>query len=298
MKKIIFLFAFCYIFLNVSQAFAKPPHHSGVYTRPPHHYHSSSSANYLVRSDYIRDEHTFVDCNEHSLIKETTVNYYSNGNKRAYSYYTILGADGSVLESDCTDVKHTIYDGKHYIIFKKGKYYRIMDGKGSVISSRIYKKLSELSKNRYLAKIDKKYGIIDLNEKIIVPIKYKSIEKATGKLYITNLNNYFGMIDSENNIYLKNEFDKIKPLYDTYIIKKKGQYGLMDINGKLILDPEHDKIEALGEYILVKKDGLYGLLDYSGYPVLALSYKKIKLKRNILSAKNQNNEWVIVNSNL
>ena len=184
MKKIIFLFTFCFIFLNVSQAFAKPTHHPSTYTHHPHHYNSSSSTNYIVRSDYIRDEHKFIDCKEHSLIKETTVNYYSNGSKRAYSYYTILNSDGSVLESECTDVKHTVLEAKHYITFKKGKYYKIMDGKGNIISTRNYKKLSELSKNRLLARIDKKYGIIDLNENIIVPIKYKKIEQIGQNLFI------------------------------------------------------------------------------------------------------------------
>ncbi|MBQ8887060.1 MAG: WG repeat-containing protein [Candidatus Gastranaerophilales bacterium] len=298
MKKIIFGLIICTLFLSASSVFAKSTHRPSTYTHHPHHYHSSSSSNYIVRSDYIRDEHTFPDCIEHSLIKETTVNYYSNGSKRVHSRYTILGSKGAVLESDCTDVKHSIYDNKHYIVFKKGKYYKIMEGNGNIISTRNYKKLSELSKNRLLARIDKKYGIIDLNENIIVPIKYKSFESANSDLYIVNLNGYYGILNSENNIFLTSEFDKIKPLYDTYIVKKQGKYGLVDITGKLILDPEHDKITSLGEYILVKKAGKYGLLDYSGKPILALTYKKIKQKRNVLYAKNQNNEWITVNSNI
>lgn len=295
MKKIVFLFTICLLFMSSTEVFAKPTQHHNMHSRPPHYYHSSSSSNYIVRSDYVRDEHNFVDCNEHSLIKETTIHYYSNGNKRAYSYYTILTADGTVLESDCTDVKHTIFNDKHYIIFKKGKFYKIMDGKGTVISSRNYKKLSELEKNRLLARIDKKYGVIDLQENIIVPIKYKSLEKVNKNFYISNLNGYYGILNIENNILIDNVFDKITPLYDTYILKKQGKYGLADINAKIILDPQHDKIEPLGEYILVKKDGKYGLLDFSGKPILALSYKKIKLKRNVLYAKTQNNEWITVN---
>ena len=145
MKKIVFLLLISALFLSTSSAFAKPTHYPSSYTHPSHYYNSGSSSNYVVRSDFIRDEHTFPDCKDHSLIKETTVNYYSNGSKRAYSRFTILDSKGAVLESDCTDVKHTIYDNKHYIVLKKGKYYKIMDGNGNIISSRNYKKLSELS---------------------------------------------------------------------------------------------------------------------------------------------------------
>lgn len=291
MKKNILCIVLTFIFISSLQVSAKtnPP------PRPPHGYyhpHYSSSSNYIVRSDYMRDEHSFVDCDKHSLIKETTINYYSNGNKFAYSNYTILSSDGSILESDCSDVKHIIFENKHYIIFKKGKYYKIMDGDGKTISNRNYSSLSELSKNRLLAKIDKKYGVIDLNEKVIVPIKFKSFEKVSNDLYLTNLNGYYGIQDVENNVLIKNEYDKIIPLYDTYILKRIGKYGLVDINGKIILDSDHDCIKALGEYILVEKDNKYGLLSSSCEPLTKLIYKKIKLKRNILYAKTQENLWI------
>ena len=183
MKKILVILALALFFTTtISEAKSNSKTSRSNY----HHNHSSSSSssNYIIKSDYIRDEHNFANCEEHSVIKETTVNYYSNGNKRAFSYYTILNNDKTVLESDCTDVKHTIYENKHYIIYKKGKYYRIIDGVGNVISMRNYTKLQELSTNRFLAKIDKKYGIIDLKEKVIVPIKYKSIEQVQKNFFI------------------------------------------------------------------------------------------------------------------
>lgn len=290
MKKNILCLVLTLIFISSLQVSAKtnpPPRTYGYY-----HSHHSSSPNYVVRSDYQRDEHNFVDCDKHSLIKETTVNYYSNGNKFAYSYYTILTSGGTILESDCTDVKHTIFENKHYIIFKKGKYYKIMDGDGKIISNRNYSYLSEISKNRWLAKVDKKFGVIDLNEKIIVPIKYKSFEKISNNLFITNLNGYYGIQDADNNIYVKNEFDKITPLYDTYVLKKMGKYGLADINAKVILDTAHDDIKSLGEYILIKKDNKCGLLDFSGIPITKLEYKKFDLKRNVLYGKTTENKWI------
>ena len=298
MKKYTLLFVFLSMFIYSTQVIAKPYHNHPINTPPPHYYSSTSSSNYVVRTDFHRDEHTFPDCKEHSFIKETTVLYYSNGNRRTFSYYTILSADDSVLETNCTDVNHSIIDDKHYIVFKKGKYYKIMDGEGNVLSVRTYKCLSKLSQNRLLARIDKKYGVIDFNEKVIIPIKYKSLEWANGELYISNLNGYYGLVDLENNVLVNNQFDKIKPLFDTFILKKEGKYGLADINGQILLDPEHDNIKMLGEYILVKKDGKYGLLDFSGKPILALSYKKINLKRNILTAKTQKNEWITINSDI
>lgn len=288
MKKLIFILTLT-LLISTTIVEAKPtgkPNRSNY-----HHHHSSSSSNYIIKSDYIRDEHNFANCDEHSVIKETTINYYSNGNKRAYSYYTILNNDKTVLESDCTDVKHTIYENKHYIIYKKGKYYRIIDGEGNVISMRNYTKLQELTPNRFLAKINKKYGIIDLNENIIVPIKYKSIEQVQKDLFITNLNGYYGMMDSSNNIFIKNDYDKITSLYDTYILKRIGNYGLADKNAKIIYVPKYDKIKALGEYILIKKDNKYGVLDANGNKITEIKYKKIKLDRNILKGKNKLNIW-------
>ena len=288
MKKLIFILTLT-LLISTTIVEAKPtgkPNRSNY-----HHHHSSSSSNYIIKSDYIRDEHNFANCDEHSVIKETTINYYSNGNKRAYSYYTILNNDKTVLESDCTDVKHTIYENKHYIIYKKGKYYRIIDGEGNVISMRNYTKLQELTPNRFLAKINKKYGIIDPNENIIVPIKYKSIEQVQKDLFITNLNGYYGMMDSSNNIFIKNDYDKITSLYDTYILKRIGNYGLADKNAKIIYVPKYDKIKALGEYILIKKDNKYGVLDANGNKITEIKYKKIKLDRNILKGKNKLNIW-------
>ena len=288
MKKLVV----CLILLGVMGLTAEAkPTHSHNRSHYPHSHHSSSSSNYIVKTDYIRDEHNFVNCNEHSVIKETTVNYYSNGNKRAYSYYTILSNDGTILQSDCTDVKHTIYENKHYILYKKGKYYRIIDGEGTVISMRNYKKLQELSQNRLLAKIDKKYGIIDLNEKIIVPIKYKSFEQIQKDLFITNLNGYYGILNSENNILIKNDYEKITPIYDVYILKRMGKFGLANNKAEIIFNAEYDKIKSLGEYLLIKKDNKYGVLNAQGEKISEIKYKKIKLDRNILKGKNKLNRW-------
>ena len=88
-------------------------------------------------------------------------------------------------------------------------------------------------------------------------------------------------MDISNNILLKNEFDNIKLIYDTYYAKKDDKYTLLDINGQIIVD-DLDKIKKLGEYILVKKDKKYGIFDFQGNPLSEIKYKKIKLDRNNL----------------
>ena len=89
-------------------------------------------------------------------------------------------------------------------------------------------------------------------------------------------------MDSEGNILLKPEFDKIKPLYDTYVTKKAGKFGLVDFRGNTILTPDFDEIKKLGEYILVKKDKKYGVFDAQGVQLSEINHKKIKLERNEL----------------
>ena len=98
------------------------------------------------------------------------------------------------------------------------------------------------------------------------------------------------MVDSSNNIILKNEYDKIKRVYDTYILKREGNFGLADVNGQIILPADNDKIKKLGEYILVEKDNKYDVYDSDGNKLNEKSYKNIRLERNILEGK-LNKNW-------
>ena len=233
MKRIVYLVVLIMLFASTTQAWAKPSKCTSGHT---HRYHSSSSNNHrtIVKTDYISDEHNFKNCKEHILLSDTIVTFYSDGTKRSYTKYTIKNTDGTILEEDCYNVKHLIYDNKHYFLFKKNKKYNIMDEEGTIISSKKYKILEEIAPNRILTSLDKKYGVIDINENVIIPIKYKSFEKVGKDLYITKLNGYYGMMNSQNDTFIKNEYDKIKPVYDAFILKKMGKYGLADKNGKII----------------------------------------------------------------
>ena len=106
------------------------------------------------------------------------------------------------------------------------------------------------------------------------------------------------MMDSSNNILIKNEYDKIKSLYDTYILKKFGDYGLADKNGEIILEPIFDKIKSLGEYILVKQGKYYQIYDSEGNLLTDKYYKKIKLNRNTLEGKQNDGVWSKIEINL
>ena len=275
MKKIAICFIFCFILSGNISANA---HHCG-------------SCSYLVGKDYHQEEYTFNNCDRHSMLEETTVYYYSNGTRRYYRTSTIFNADGSILDSGCSNVKHIVYNGKHYFTFYKNKKYQILDEYGNYLTVKNYKSMTEIAPNRLLVKLDKKYGIIDLNENIITPIKYKKFEQVGQNLFITKLNGYYGMTDSQNSMLIKNEHDSIKALYDVFVIKKYDKFGIVNKNGKIILPVEYDKVKKLGEYIVVKKDGKYGVLSSSGEIIAEAIFKKVRLERNTLEGKLLKNSW-------
>ena len=270
------LFAFLFLMLLV-------PNSANARCHGYYHYYSSPA--YVVRSDYFENEQSFTDCESHYLLTRTTVNFYSNGMRRTYYSYNVYNNDGTLLLADCSDVQHIIQNKQHYFLFRKNGKYFIANSKGDVFAKRNYTRMSIISKNKILVRVDKKYGIIDLQENVIVPIKYKFFENIGENLYLTKLNGYYGLMNSQGEILLKNEYEKIKPLYDTFVTKKYGKYGLVDINGNLILPAENDKIKKLAEYIVVEKDNLYKVFSSLGDLLSDKEYKKIRLERNTLEGK-------------
>lgn len=256
--------------------------------------HHCSSHAYVTHKDYFQEDLVFHNCKKHSVLKETTVYFYSNGTRRTYITNTIYNSDGSVLETGCSDVKHFIYNKKHYFTYYKNKKYQIIDENGNKLTVKNYKLMNEIFENKFLVKLDKKYGVIDINEQVIVPIKFQKFEQVGKDLFLTKLNGYWGFIDSSNTVLVKNENEKIKPLYETFVLKKYGKYGLVDKNANLILATEYDNIKKLGEYILVEKDNKFGLYDSMGNCISEPVYKKIRLERNNLEGL-ANKKWQKIN---
>lgn len=252
-----------------------------------HHCHY----NYVTYRDYYQQEIPFHECTKHYELEETTIYYYSNGSRYTYVYSTILNSDGTVLESGCKDVRHFIQNGKHYFTFYKNKKYQIMDENGKLISTKNYKLMQEINKNKLLVKLNKKYGIIDLNDNAIIPIKYKSIKKVGDDLYLTNLNGYYGLLNSSNKVFIKSEFDKITSFHNIFKLKIDGKFGLANAKGEMILFPNCDSIKKLGEYILVKRGKEYGVFDADGTVVAEIKYRKIKFERNKLLLQNSDKTW-------
>ena len=250
----------------------------------------SSSCVYLVGKDFTQSEEKFLDCDKHFVVKDITTYLYSNGTRRTQVSATIYNMDGSVLESGCSDVEHYIHENLHYFSFYKNRKYQVIDEKGLIYTVKNYKKMKEIAPNKLLVKLDKLFGVIDLHENTIIPIKYKSFEQIGQDLYLTKLNGYFGMINSSNKVLIKNEYDKIKPLYETYVLKRKDQYGLTDKNGKVLLPPIYNKIKKCGEYIIVQKGKYYGVFDATGGQLFPFIYKDIRLERNTLQGKT-NQSW-------
>lgn len=277
MKKGLFCLVLCLV-LNVSTSVSYAHCHNHAY---------------LVHKDFYQEEQTFHNCNRHYVVKETTVYYYSNGTRRSYTYSTIFNEDGTVVASNCRDVKHLIYNKKHYFTFYRNKRYNIMNEEGVIVSTKQYKEMQELAPNKLLVKLDKKFGIIDLNENKVVPIKYKKFEKIGEDLFLTKLNGYWGMINSSNKTIVKNEYEKISPIYDCYLLKKYGKYGLTDNKGNIIVEANCDKIKKLGEYIITKNNCKYGVYDSAGHIIADNIYKDVRLERNTLEGKLAK-KWVSV----
>lgn len=253
-----------------------------------HHCHSHY---YVTYKDYYQQEYNFNNCDRHTLLEETSVYFYSNGTRRTYKTNTIYDKDGSILENNCSNVKHHIWNNKHYFTYYKNGKYQILSENGEIITNKKYKQMKEIAPNKLLVKLDKKYGIINLNGQVIVPTKYKKFEQIDNNLFLTKLNGYYGILDDSNKILVKNEHDKIETLYNTYLVKKYDKYGLVDKNGKWILPVEYEKIKKLGEYILVKKENKYGILDSDGKIIANCIYKKIRLNRNNLEGKLYKGKW-------
>lgn len=261
------------------------------YTAPSFaHSCNSSSCVYLVGKDFTQSEEKFLNCNKHFVVRDITTYLYSNGTRRTQESATIYNLDGSVLESNCSNVEHHINGKLHYFSFYKSKKYQIIDENGVIYTIKNYKKMKEIAPDKFLVKLDKLYGVIDFRENTIIPIKYKSFEQIGQDLYLTKLNGYYGMINSSNKTLIKNEYDKIKPLYETYVLKRKDQYGLADNKGNIILSPIFDKIKKCGEYIIVQKGKYYGVFDATGNQITQFIYKDIRLDRNNLQGK-LNREW-------
>ena len=240
---------------------------------------------YLVHKDFYQEEQNFHNCDKHYVLTETTVCYYSNGSRRTYTNSTIFNKDGSIVATNCRDVKHLIFNKKHYFTFYKNKKYNILDESGVITSVKNYKKMEEIAPNKLLVKLDKKYGIIDLKENKIVPIKYKKFEKIGDDLYLTKLNGFWGILNSSNKTILRNQYDKITPIYECFKIKRKDKYGLIDSKGNIIINAKCDSIKKIGEYIIVKLEGKFGVYDSVGNKISECIYRKIRLERNILEGK-------------
>lgn len=255
----------------------------------------SSNYQYLTHKDFSQKEIKFTDCDKHSLLKETTVYFYSNGTRRTYTKNTLQNIDGSIIATDFSKINHHIYENKHYFSFYKNKKYQIIDEKGRPVTVKKYTKMNEIAPNKFIVKAYKNYGIIDILENTVVPIKYKEFEQIGQNLFLTQLNGYYGLVDSSNNVLLSNVYDKITPLYETLLLKKQDKYGLTDKNGQLILAPQYESIKKLGEYIIIKKNKKYGLLDLYGNSLTDIEYDKIKLDRNTPIAL-KNRKWSTINT--
>lgn len=250
-----------------------------------HNYHSSSGSHpaYLIMQDYKKQEVKFPNCTKHYVIEEIITNTYSDGSKRVLTKSTVYNSDGTPIVSDCGSVEHVIYEGNHYFVVRKNKGgWQIINSEGAPLTVKKYSYMSLLKPNRVLVRTDKRYGVIDFWEKSVIPVKYRKFNEISDGVFLTKLNGYWGVVDLGNNLLIPNDCERIKPLYDTLVLKRYGRYGLADLNGKILYEPKYDRIKKMGEYILLKDNKTYRVLDMSGSPVNDKIYGKVRLNRNKL----------------
>ena len=304
MKKIISCLFVLFLFLSQS-VIAKGSHsgcrcssHRGHHHYSPYyHSHSDSSSRpvYLIKQDFQKREVKFPNCTKHYAVEEITTSIYSDGSKRITTNSTVYNSDGSALVSDCGVVEHVIYEGKHYFVVRKNKGnsgWQIINSEGEPQTVRKYSYMSVKKPNRIMVRLDKRYGIIDLTEKTVIPIKYQKFEDVSDGIFLTKLNGYWGVVDINNQTIINNDCERIKPLYDTLLIKRYGKYGLSDLRGKILYEPKYDKIKKMGEYILLKTDKTYRVLNMAGEPINDKIYRKIKLIRNELKGEEVSKSFI------
>ena len=125
MKKIFIILA---LLLTVNSVQAHPRHYNYGYG-----YSGCSNCVYLLKSDFYQKTQTLPDCEDHSILIDTTINYYSNGAKRTYSTYSVVdNKKETIILSDYLDIKHVLVNNKHYFLAKNGREYKILNGKGAV----------------------------------------------------------------------------------------------------------------------------------------------------------------------
>ena len=287
----------------------------GAYSHSRGHYHSYGHSHrhrlnysgyrssggsghiYVTSKDYSKTEQKFPNCSTHYMIVEKITYHYSDGSRRSILSCTLCNSDGTVLISDCKDIKHILYNKKHYFIIAKNGY-SLIDSEGNKITQKTYALIKDFKPNRLIVKYNRKYGIIDLKENAVVPIKYQKFKIDGNGIFIAKLNGYWGIVDSENNTLVKNDCERIKSLHDTIVLKRYGKYGLTDLDGKIIYDIKYEKIKKLGEYIIVRENKKYFVLDSDGDRINDFSYKKIKLERNTLYGLSDDKSWVEIKNNI
>lgn len=295
MKKILaYITMLCFISAPVVAKCSCSSNHSHNHCNHSHSSSSSHDSNYLVNTEYRKEEQKFQNCSNHYAITEIRTDYYSNGQRHVYKNSTIYNSDGTILIANCRNFEHIIYNNKHYFIVQKDGKYGIYSSFGKKISNKNYSRLKYLKDNRILACIDKKCGIIDLEENIVVAIKYQKLINTGKDVFITKLNRYYGLIDVDNNVILKNNCEKIKQKGEFIVVKKYKKYGLYSFDGKKILDIKHQKIKILNGYILLKKDNEYGAINIETGCKSNIEFKKIKAIRNTLYGFFENKESKVI----
>lgn len=285
MKKIFLSLIFISLFISTVNIKALAHcHHSHYYSQPPR---------MLIGKTYYQNEFTFNNCNEHFLYKETVVYHYSDGSKNYFYNYGIINKDKTFLIENCSDIQHIIFNNEHYFLIKKNGYYNIIDKNGVLLTQNKYKTMTRLDNNTILVKSNnKRFGIIDIKGNEIIPIKYHSFEQIKKDLFITKLNGYYGLINTTTNKRLKNEYDKIKPLQNTLLLKKYDKYGLANNKGEVILPTIYNKIEQLEQFILIKEKSQISILNNAGKKITDKTYKKIRINRNTLEGLTNDKKWI------
>ena len=275
MKRFILLFL---TVLTLNANFTLPALAHGTSNCNCHNYNHCNSyyypSNFVISEVVNNFDIPVKDCNEHKIVQETTVIYYSNSSPNIWNKYSAYDIYGNLIIDNCAAIEHVVYNNKCYFIIKfyDNKILAI-NSKTAIISSNNnfivnnkYNLLYRCDNNRYIVKLNGKYGMIDIEENTIIPIIYSSIDKLSHEIYRVKIDNMYGIINS---------------------------------NGGIILDSQYDAIKPLGNnYYQIKQNKKWGIISNKGEILAPAIYNDVKILNNILYVKDNKNNWIQLNDNI
>ena len=221
------------------------------------------------------------------------------------SKYGLINFNGKELLPCEYDEIYPIKNISNSFITIKDNKKGLVDSTGSIIIENLYSDIQALGKkyeNGYIVKNDSsKYGIINYNKKQVLECKYTEIAHIYGNnTYVVKENGNWEVIDESGNVLLKDKFDEIVSIDNSYvIIKNNEKYGVISTSGEEKIKPEYQSLKYMfdGNYV-AKKDGKCGVINLNNETKLEFEYENIVYmnEEGFIEAELENGQTALMNT--